>query len=104
MILKNRNELGFETTLSDIFHSFPPFGRAITVRHLLNHTSGLVDYESLISDDATEPVSDLDVYTMMLGLDSTYFTPGTDYRYSNTGYALLALIVEENPGLLLRNF
>ncbi len=65
---------------------------------MLNHTSGLVDYESLIQNDATEQVSDMDVYNMMTGLDSTYFTSGTDYRYSNTGYALLAMIVEEKSG------
>ena len=41
---------------------------------------------------------------MMLGLNSTYFTPGTDYRYSNSGYAVLAMIVEEKSGLSFAEF
>ena len=104
MILINHGELDFESTLTDIFSAFPSYGNNITIRQMLNHTSGLVDYESLIPDDATEQVSDLDTYTMMLGLDSTYFTPGTNYRYSNTGYALLAMIVEEKSGFTFAEF
>ena len=104
MILKNRGELDFETTLVEIFPPFPSYGNNITIRHLLNHTSGLVDYESLIQNDATEQVSDMDVYNMMTGLDSTYFTSGTDYRYSNTGYALLSMIVEVKSGLSFAAF
>ena len=104
MILINHGELDFETTLVEIFPPFPSYGNNITIRYLLNHTSGLVDYESLIQNDATEQVSDMDVYNMMTGLDSTYFTSGTDYRYSNTGYALLAMIVEEKSGLTFSEF
>ena len=104
MILINHGELDFESTLTDIFSAFPSYGNNITIRHLLNHTSGLVNYESLIQNDATEQVSDMDVYNMMTGLDSTYFTSGTDYRYSNTGYALLAMIVEVKSGLSFAAF
>jgi CubicO group peptidase (beta-lactamase class C family) len=104
MILINHGELDFETTLVEIFPPFPSYGNNITIRYLLNHTSGLVDYESLIQNDATEQVSDMDVYNMMTGLDSTYFTSGTDYRYSNTGYALLAMIIEEKSGLTFSEF
>ncbi len=73
IILIHHGELDFESTLTDIFSAFPSYGNNITIRQMLNHTSGLVDYESLIPDDATEQVSDLDTYTMMLGLDSTYY-------------------------------
>jgi CubicO group peptidase (beta-lactamase class C family) len=104
MILINHGELDFESTLTDIFSAFPSYGNNITIRQMLNHTSGLVDYESLIQNDATEQVSDMDVYNMMTGLDSTYFTPGTNYRYSNTGYALLAMIVEEKSGFTFAEF
>ena len=104
MILINHGELDFESTLTEIFPPFPSYGNNITIRYLLNHTSGLVDYESLIQNDATEQVSDMDVYNMMTGLDSTYFTSGTDYRYSNTGYALLAMIVEKKSGLTFSEF
>ena len=104
IILIHHGELDFESTLTDIFSAFPSYGNNITIRQMLNHTSGLVDYESLIQNDATKQVSDMDVYNMMTGLDSTYFTPGTNYRYSNTGYALLAMIVEEKSGFTFAEF
>ncbi|MBT3179904.1 MAG: beta-lactamase family protein [Candidatus Marinimicrobia bacterium] len=94
MILINRDELSFESSLTDIFSNFPAYGNTITIRQILNHTSGLLDYESLIPTNVIEQVTDQDVYFLMLEQNSTYFIPGTDYRYSNTGYALLAMIIE----------
>ena len=95
MMLVERGELTYEMTLQGIFPDFPDYGRAITVRHLLNHTSGLIDYEDLIPDSATIQVLDRDVLALMKQQDSTYFVPGAEHRYSNTGYALLAMIVEK---------
>ncbi len=66
----------------------------MTVEHLLRHTSGLIDYESLMPADAADQVHDDDVLAMMAEQDSTYFTPGTEYRYSNSGYAVLAMTAE----------
>ena len=71
-----------------------PLPEAITIRHLLTHTSGLIDYEDLISADATEQLHDIDVLRLLETQSQTYFASGTSYRYSNSGYALLALIVE----------
>lgn len=95
MMLAERGLLTYEHTLTEIFPEFPPYGNAITIRHLLQHTSGLMDYEDLIPDTATVQVLDRDVLRLMLAQDSTYFTPGTQYRYSNSGYAVLAMIVEK---------
>ncbi|MGH7493412.1 MAG: serine hydrolase domain-containing protein [bacterium] len=95
MMLVERGELTYEMTLQGIFPDFPDYGRTITVLHLLNHTSGLIDYEDLIPDTATVQVLDRDVLAFMKHQDSTYFAPGAEYRYSNTGYALLAMIVEK---------
>jgi CubicO group peptidase (beta-lactamase class C family) len=95
MMLVERGELTYEMTLQGIFPDFPDYGREITVRHLLTHTSGLIDYEDLIPDTAIVQVLDKDVLTMMKQQDSTYFVPGAQHRYSNTGYALLAMIVEK---------
>ncbi|HIC39512.1 MAG TPA: class A beta-lactamase-related serine hydrolase [Candidatus Marinimicrobia bacterium] len=104
MILKNRNQLDFENSLTDIFQNFPSYGNNITIRHLLNHASGLVDYEELIPDGATAQVKDRDVLNMMMNMDFTYFTPGTHYQYSNSGYALLAMIIEEVSGIGFADF
>jgi len=104
MILKQRGQLDYEQTLTEFFDGFPTFGSSITVRHLMNHTSGLIDYFSLISDTTTEQLNDLDVLELMRSQTTTYFIPGSEYRYSNSGYALLALIVEIVSGLSFAEF
>ncbi len=91
-------KLNLSDSLVDIFRDFPPYGADITVHHLLTHTSGLLDYEALIPDTATIQVLDADVLAMMKRQSSTYFPPGTEYRYSNGAYAVLAMIVEERSG------
>lgn len=98
MQLVEKGALTFESTLCDIFPGFPTYGHTITLEHLLQHTSGLPSYESLMSEDATEQLHDDDVLRMMSQQDSTYFEPGTVYRYSNSGYAVLAMIVEKLSG------
>jgi CubicO group peptidase (beta-lactamase class C family) len=76
----------------------PPAADAVTLRELLTHTAGLIDYEDLIPADATQQVHDADVLRLLARANRTYFTPGSAYRYSNSGYALLALVVERASG------
>lgn len=76
----------------------PVFG-VITIRQLLTHTSGLIDYEDLIPEGTTEQLRDADVLRLLESQDQCYFAPGTNYRYSNSGYALLALTVERESGM-----
>lgn len=78
--------------------SLPPATDAITIRHLLAHTSGLVDYEDVMAPDATEQVLDADVLRLLETQDRLYFPPGSAWRYSNSGYALLSLVVERASG------
>jgi len=104
MILEEQGKLAYEQRLTEIFPDFPEYGSSITVRNLLQHTSGLLDYESLIPDTATVQVRDADVLDMMKKVDSTYFDPGKHYRYSNSGYAVLAMIIEKTSGITFARF
>lgn len=79
-----------------------PVFRNITVRQLLSHTSGLIDYEELIT--GPEQVSDHDVLHLLEQTDHTYFPPGSAYRYSNGGYVLLGLLIERVSGIPLEQF
>ncbi|MBW3563179.1 MAG: beta-lactamase family protein [Acidobacteria bacterium] len=78
--------------------SLPPSVEPVTIHHLLTHTSGLVDYEDLIPANTTRQLRDVDVLKLLESVEKTYFPPGSAYRYSNSGYALLALVVEEVSG------
>lgn len=98
MLLIERGQLSLDHTLTDIFPGFPAYGAGVTVRHLLTHTSGLVAYEDLMNPSDTRQVHDRDVLAMMASVDSTLFPPGSAYRYSNSGYAVLAMIVEKVSG------
>src|SRR6266849_4478143 len=84
--------------------ALPDYANAITIRHLLSHTSGLLAYEDLIPAGTTQQLKDADVLRILAQQNTTYFSPGTHYRYSNTGYAFLALIVERVSGQRFADF
>ena len=85
----------------------PVFGQSITIRHLLNHTSGLRDSWSLF-DMAGWRTSDIETQTDLLWLlhrqEGLNHRTGTDFLYNNTGYSLLALLVERVSGTTFRRF
>jgi CubicO group peptidase (beta-lactamase class C family) len=78
--------------------TLPAAANDITIRHLLTHTSGLIDYEDVMAEGTTRQLHDADVLRLLESENRTYFAPGTAYRYSNSGYALLALIVGRASG------
>jgi CubicO group peptidase (beta-lactamase class C family) len=85
----------------------PDLDARITVRHLVHHTSGLRDYFGLLaiagwpSDGPITEAQFLDLVSRQRALN---FTPGTQYLYSNTGYVLLAILVQRATGQSLRQF
>lgn len=86
-------------TLDQVFVDFPDYGKYIQIYHLLNHTSGLWDYEDFVPDSAlVNQIMDKCVLEIIQKTDKTYFPSGEQFRYSNTAYALLALIVEKYSG------
>lgn len=91
-------KLSLEDPVRKYLDSLPAYTQPIKIRNLLTHTSGLVDYEDLIPAGQTWQVLDMDCMRLMHATDHLYFSPGSEYRYSNTGYALLALVVEKVSG------
>jgi CubicO group peptidase (beta-lactamase class C family) len=75
-----------------------PGADSVTVGHLIGHTSGLPDYEDLVKDESTPPPRDSEVLAIVARQEACYFLPGSSYRYSNTGYALLACLIERVDG------
>lgn len=73
----------------------------ITIRHLLNHTSGLPDYQGLMEQywDKSKVADNGDIMAYLAQYKPPrLFAPGEKYKYSNTGYVLLASIVEVVSG------
>jgi CubicO group peptidase (beta-lactamase class C family) len=105
MLLVHDGKLRYDTRLTDIFSDFPEFGRRITVRHLLTHTSGLPDYEDLMTDTWTpsHQIQDEEVLSL-LKRATPKFVPGTNWAYSNSGYVLLGLIVGRVSGVPFPQF
>ncbi|MBD3411425.1 MAG: serine hydrolase [Ignavibacteriales bacterium] len=97
--LVEAGEATLETTLGSLFPEFPDYADDITVEHMLEHTSGLADYESLYPDTQTVQLHDADVVRLVAAVDSTLFPPGSRHQYSNSGYAVLATIVEKLSGV-----
>jgi CubicO group peptidase (beta-lactamase class C family) len=101
MLLVHDRKLAYDRPLTAIFPEFPAWGRAITVRHLLNHTSGLPDYENAMGTDGWSPthqITDHQVLELLAKQPGTRFAPGSKFEYSNSGYVLLGLIVEKVSG------
>ncbi len=98
LLLVRDGRLVLDTSLSDVLPQFPGYGRAITLRHLLTHTSGVPAYEPFVADTQSWQLKDRDVLEILANTDSTYFPPGSAFRYSNSGYALLSLVVERASG------
>jgi len=83
-----------------------PYPR-ITVRHLLNHTSGLQNYMWVLERSWTQqrmPTNEDMLATFVRQRRPLDFTPGTRWAYSNTGYAMLGLLVERVSGQRFPDF
>jgi CubicO group peptidase (beta-lactamase class C family) len=107
MLLLHDGKLHYDEPLTEIFPDFPAYGKPITIRNLLTHTSGLPDYEDLM--DAVEKskgpiwtpehqIQDDEVLALLEKEESGKFAPGTSWSYSNSGYVLLGLAIAKTSG------
>ncbi|HWB92411.1 MAG TPA: serine hydrolase domain-containing protein [Puia sp.] len=95
MLLEKQGLLHFDDPIGRWLPELPAgVGRHVLIRHLLTHSSGILDYETLIPPAQTTQLLDADVLHLLSTHDSTYFIPGSRFRYSNSGFCLLALIVQ----------
>jgi CubicO group peptidase (beta-lactamase class C family) len=108
MLLVRDGKFSLDEDVRRLLPELPDYGRVITARHLLTHTSGLRDYIELLilqrgrfEEDRITRADLIDIVGRQRSLN---FAPGTEFSYSNTGYALLALLVERVSGRPLRDF
>ena len=98
VLLQQEGKLSIDDPVRKYIPELPDYGKPLTIRHLLNHTAGLRDWGSVMAltgvgrgDRVISQAVALDVIYRQKYLD---FTPGAEYSYSNSGYQLVAEIVE----------
>jgi CubicO group peptidase (beta-lactamase class C family) len=99
--LEEQGKLSFDDEIHKFLPELPDFGKPITIRHLLHHTSGLRSLHALFAlagwrDDDSRSNEDLN--RIILNQKDLNFTPGSEYLYCNTGYMLMVNIIEGITG------
>jgi CubicO group peptidase (beta-lactamase class C family) len=107
VLLAAKGELKLDDDVRKYLSWFPDLKEKITIRHLLNHTSGIRDQWQLLAISGTrlDDVITQDHVVKILGQQQALnFKPGEKYSYSNSGYTMLAEIVKSVTGQTLRAF
>ena len=90
-LIVEKGLLSFDDKIEKLIDNLPAYFHGITIKQLLNHTSGIRDYENLL---IKEGLTNSDVIHWLHSQDGLAFEPGTKFQYSNSGYIILALIIE----------
>ena len=102
LMLMQEGRITPDESIKKYLPELPDICDPITFRHLLNHTSGIPDYYDFakLHDDFTNA----NVLNVLLSIDSLEFAPGTRYKYSNSGYVLLSILVDRISGMRFSEF
>jgi CubicO group peptidase (beta-lactamase class C family) len=104
LVLAEAEQLSIDDPVRHWLPSLPRAAEKMVLRHLLTHTSGLIDFEDLIAPGTSAPLHDAEVLRLLEAENRSYFPAGEGYRYSNSGYVLLALIVGRASGESFASF
>jgi D-alanyl-D-alanine carboxypeptidase len=104
LMLRDDGKLQLDDSVCKFIDRCPDSWGAITIRHLLHHTSGIPDYESALEMGSTKYADAMalsDAPRRLIDdarIKPLDFPPGTKFNYSNTGYLLLGFIIEKASG------
>ncbi len=100
MRLVEQKKLALDDDLSKFVPDFPLQGRKVTIEQLLQHTSGIKSYTDIgAAWERVWPLELTDAELLALVKDAPFdFEPGSDFRYNNTGYYLLGMVIEKVAG------
>ena len=100
MRLVEQGRLSLDAPITDYLPDYPAQGRTVTIRHLLTHTSGIPSYTGLGETFWSKARLDLTEAELIALFDELPydFEPGADYRYNNSAYYLLGVVIGEVTG------
>jgi CubicO group peptidase (beta-lactamase class C family) len=107
LLLERDGKLSLDDDVRRFVPEIPDYGRRVTIRHLLSHTSGLRDYTDLMvldghdTEDRTDDEDALDLLARQRGVN---FAPGEQWRYNNSGFFLASIIARRAAGRSLTDF
>lgn len=107
LLLEKQGKLSVNDDVRKYIPELPDYGKKITILQLLNHTSGLRDYLTLmeLAGINTDSVTtDEDALALVFRQKALNFEPGGEWLYSNTGFFLLSVVVKRLSGKTLREF
>jgi len=103
MLLAEEGKIDIDKKISAYLDNLPKAWSNVTVRHLLTHTSGIKDFINEPTVDLTKDVTPDEIVQSLSKLPLN-FQPGEEYRYSNTGYQLLGMIIHRLTGMPWHEF
>jgi CubicO group peptidase (beta-lactamase class C family) len=107
LLLEKDGKLSLDDDIRKYIPELPDYGYKITLRNLANHTSGIreiYDLCNLIGAKDNDMITTSQAFKLLINQRSLNFTPGTEYEYCNSGYILLAKIVERVSGKSFAEF
>ena len=107
LLLEAEGDLDLDEDVRAYVPELPDFGAVITPRHLIHHTGGIRDWPhtmALGGVEFTDVISFEKILRMLHKQQAINFAPGSEYAYSNTGYNLLARIIEVQSGMTFREY
>lgn len=107
VLLAEQEKLSLDNKLNQFFPAFPDYAKQITIRHLLNHTSGIRDYLTVAALKGlgdNDHYEDEDVMKWLVHQKELNFKPGEEFLYSNSGYWLLGQIVNQVAGMNMAEY
>ena len=107
VLLAKQGKLKLDDEIRQYLSWFPDLKEKITIRHLLNHTSGIRDQWQLLAISGTrldDVITQEHIIKVLSRQQALNFKPGEQYSYSNSGFTMLAEIVKAVTGQTLRKF
>ena len=106
-LLVDQGKLSLDDDVRMHFPEVPDFGKTITIRHLLHHTSGVRDWPAALAISGVQMddvISFEQILRMVQNQRELNFSPGEEYSYSNTGYNILAEVIQRLTGQSFREW